>query len=296
MKVRSCLWLIPLILCFTDGAVAQLHIPFKKKDNDFKTYNVDSVAETLRRGQKQPVNDLAGELHIAAPDPSRSSAISDAPCTSFSQVDEKKLRMQSNAENAVIVAYSAECDSTYLMIFEEGNKSEWRHLHTLRLPSRVQKPDISFAEMIQPGVSEVLVHRETLRDTGGEEQENFVVLKLLHERLMPVLDAVEKLEVVMPTLVADDGNTVQQSQKSIFKTVKTDPKSGAVSRILEKEVLTERNSRITMYRSWNWNPELERFRRVPSDDSDIAQWAAPASPVKSAAKSTQPKAGSTAPK
>ena len=70
-------------------------------------------------------------------------------------------------------------------------------MQTVRLPSRAQRPEITFAELIQPGVSEILVHHETTRDSGGAQQEDFVVLKMLHDRVAVVLDTTEKSEITL---------------------------------------------------------------------------------------------------
>ncbi len=40
-----------------------------------------------------------------------------------------------------------------------------------------QRPEVTFAELIQPKVSEILVHHEISRDSGSVQQENFVSLE-----------------------------------------------------------------------------------------------------------------------
>jgi hypothetical protein len=79
-------------------------------------------------------------------------------------------------------------------------------------------------------------------------QENFVVLKLLHDRLVPVLDTVERLELTMPDRPENDADNVLQSQQSTFRLLKTEPNSGASMHILEKEVIKERETNLTCYR------------------------------------------------
>ena len=266
--------LLVWLLCLAGVLNAQLHLPLikKDKDKDFKTHDPDQVADTLRSGADQQRSELANELGIMAPNASNLAAKSSAPCTSFNHVEERQVHLRTDADNAVIIAESGECDSTYLIVFDRGHKSEWRHVQTVRLYSRVQHPEISFAELVQPGVSEIVVHRETTRESGANEQENFVVLKLLHDRLVTVLDTVERMEVILPVKPSDDSDNVEQSQQSTFNMVKAAANSGAVMRILEKEVLKEKQASITLYRSWNWDPELERFRSIGSDGSDVAQW------------------------
>lgn len=281
--------MLPLLLCLPWIAPAQMHLPLKKKDPDTKTHNLDKVVETLRGGEKPALNDLATELHIMAPDPSNPSAVSDSVCNSFSQVEDKKLRMKQDAQDAVIVAYSKDCDSTYFIAFEEANKSGWRHLSTLRLSSRVQKPEVTYAEILRPGVSEVLVHGAITRDAGSVQQANFLVLQLWHDRLRSVLDTVERLDIDLPVLPSDDSDEVKQSLRSTFKVVEADAKSGASARILEQQVITERKSTITLHRSWIWSPELERFWWTASDETDLAQWPPAQAPAKTAAKPAQAK-------
>jgi hypothetical protein len=266
------------------SAAAQLHLPLTRKDKDFKTHDPDEVADTLRNGSAEKRNELATELGIMAPDASNPAAKSDASCTSFNHVDQRQTHLRADADNSVIIADSGECDSTYLLVFDRGHKSEWRHVQTVRLASRAQRPEISFAELVQPGISEIIIHRETTRDSGAAEQENFVILKLLHDRLVPVLDTVERLEVTLPVRPENDGDNIQQSEQSTFSMVKAAPNAGAATHILEKEVLKEKKATITFYRSWNWDPDLERFRSSAGDGSDVVQWQAPKKvPAKQAA-------------
>ena len=254
---------------------------------DFKTHEPDAVAGTLRSGSATQRSQLATELNIMAPNFSDPAAQSNAPCVSFDRVDERRLRLRADADKAVIVADSGECDSTYLIVFDKERKSEWRHVQTVRLSARAQHPEVSFAEVVQPGISEVMVHRETTHDSGSAQQENFVVLKLLHNRLVPVLDTVERYELVMPNRPENDADHVEQSQQSTFSVVKADANAGQRMRILEKEVLKERKIRLTLYRYWSWDPELERFRSTAYNGSDVAAGPIAKPPAKSAGAAVQ---------
>jgi hypothetical protein len=259
-----------LLVCFTAVAFAQ--VPFlKKKEKESKTYEPDAVANTLRSGSAVQRSQLATELGIITPNFSFPATKSDAPCVNFDHVDKQRVRLRTDAENAVIIASSGECDSIYILVFDKVQKSEWRQLPAVRLAARTQRPEVSFAELIQPGVSEIVVHRETTRNSGNAQQENFVVLKLLHNRLVSVLDTVERLELTMPDRPENNADNVVQSQQSTFSLVQADPKSGASTCILEKEVFKERKTNLTRYRLWSWDPELERFRSSPHDGSGIAQ-------------------------
>ena len=222
------------------STTSSAQVPFEEEGQGLQTHEPDAVADTLRSGNPEQRSQLATELDIMAPNFSNPSAKSDAPCVSFDRVDERQVRLRADADNAVIVADSGECDSTYLIVFDKEKKSEWRHVQTVRLSARVQHPEVSFAELVQPGISEVVVHRETTRDSGSAQQENFVILKLLHDRLVPVLDTVERYDLVMPNVPENDADNVEQSQQSTFTVVKGDAKAGPGTRILEKEVLKEK--------------------------------------------------------
>jgi len=199
---------------------------------------------------------LATDRGIMTPNFSSPAVKSNAPGDKFDHVDERRVRLRTDAENAVIIAGSGECDSTYIIIFDKVRKSEWRQLPTVRLAARIQRPEVSFAELIQPGVSEIVVHRETTRNSGSARQEHFVVLKLLHDRLVPVLDTVERLELTMPDRPENAADNVVQSEQSTFRLMQTEPNSDASTHILEKEVIKERKTNITCYRLWSWDPEL----------------------------------------
>ena len=97
------------------------------------------------------------------------------------------------------------------------------------------------------------------------------------------------MQVTLPVKPSDDSDNVEQSQQSTFNMVKATANTGAVMRILEKEVLKEKQTSITLYRSWNWDPALERFRSTGSDGSGVVQWQPPKQPAnKTAAGAAQP--------
>ena len=126
------------------------------------------------------------------------------------------MTLRAGAENVVLLADSSECDSIYIVVFDKAPKSEWRHVQTVRLPSRAQRPEVTFAELIQPGVSEILVHHETSRDSGSVQQENFVVLKMLHDRVEVVLDTTEHSEITLANRSPAETDNLQQTQTSTF--------------------------------------------------------------------------------
>ena len=258
------------------AATAFADLPFKKKPAEFQTRKPNEVAETLRSGTAVQRNDLALELAILAPNPSNAATKSNSPCVDFSHVEERPVTLRAGAENVVLLADSSACDSIYVVVFDKAPKSEWRHVQTVRLPARAQRPEISFAELIQPGVSEIVVQHETTRDTGSAEQENFVVLKLLHERIEVVLDAPERNELTLTNRFASETDNLEQSQTSTFTLLKAAPNSGALFRYLERQVLTGTKNTMTLYRAWTWDPDLERFRPFPIDAGDVRPAAPPA--------------------
>ena len=251
------------------AAAAFADFRFKKKAQEFTTHNPGDVANTLRSGTAVQRNDLALELGILAPNPSKPGTDSNSPCVDFHRVEERPVTLHAGSENVVLLADSTECDSTYLVVFDKAPKSEWRHVQTVRLPSRAQRPEITFVELIQPKVSEIVVHHETTRDTGSVQQENFVVLKLLHDRMEVVLDTTEQSELTLPNRSAAETDNLEQTQTSTFDLLKAAPNSAAIFRILEKQVVTDNKTTITRYRVWTWNPELERFRASPIDGADV---------------------------
>ena len=251
------------------AAAALADFPFKKKPQEFQTHVPAEVAAMLRSGAAVKRNDLALELGIFAPNPSNAAAKSTAPCVTFHHVEERPVTLRAGSENVVLLADSTECDSTYVVVFDKAPKLEWRHVQTVRLPSRAQRPEMTFVEFIQPGVSEIVVHHETSRDSGSVQQENFVVLKMLHDRIEVVLDTTERSEITLANRSATETDNLQQSQVSTFELLKAAPNSAAIYRVFEKQVLTDNKTSITLYRVWTWDPELERFRSSPIDGGDV---------------------------
>jgi hypothetical protein len=277
MKI-FCTTVVLLALAVT----ALADFPFKKKQQEFTTHKPNEVADTLRRGTAVQRNDLALELGIFAPNPSSQTAKSNSPCVNFHHVEERPVTLRAGAENVILLADSSECDSVYVVAFDKAPKSEWRHVRTVRLPSRARRPEVTFAEVVQPGVSEILVHHENTLDSGGAQQEDFVVLKMLGERLEVVLDTTEHSEITLANRTPTEDDNLQQAQTSTFSLLKSAPNSMAANRILEKEVLTDNKTTITRSRVWTWSPELERFRPAPFDAGDVRPAPPPAKkpPVK----------------
>ena len=284
-----------IVLSFVLGAAALGELPFKKKPQEFTTHKPEDVAQTLRNGTPVQRNDLAMELGILAPNPSGTATKPNSPCVNFNHVEEKTVTLRAGAENALLLAESPECDAFYIVVFDRAPKSEWRHVQTLRLPSRTQPSEISFTELIQPGVSEILLHREVTKDTGSVTQQDFVVLKMLHDRIEPVLDTTEASEITLANRDAAETDNLQQTQKSTFDLLKSPANSAAVYRLLEKEVITDNKTTITRYRVWTWDPELERFRPAPFDGSD-ARPAPPPPAKKPAAPAAKPSPAKPSPK
>src|SRR5271165_3035751 len=141
-------------------ACSAVDLPFKKKQQDFQTRKPNEVANTLRNGKPVERNDLARELGILAPVPGDSAAKPNSPCVDFTKVQEREATLRANAENVVLVADSSACDSLYLIFFDKAPKSEWRHVQTVRLTARTLRPEIVFTELVQPGVSDILVRHE----------------------------------------------------------------------------------------------------------------------------------------
>jgi hypothetical protein len=271
-----------LVLAMAGSAFGDL--PFKKKQQEFVTRKPDEVAHTLQNGTAVERNNLATELGIFAPNPSKPGTDSNSPCVNFHHIDSRPIALRSGAENVVLLADSSECDSIYILFFDKAPKSEWRHVQTVRLPANAQRPEVSFVELIQPGVSEILVHKETTRDSGSAQQQDFVVLKLVGDRVEVVMDATERSEITLTNRTPSEDDNLTQTQTSTFNLLKSPPNSAATYRLLEKEVITDNKTVVTRYRVWTWDPEIERFRPVPFDGGD----ARPAPPAKKPAAKAPP--------
>jgi hypothetical protein len=250
------------------AAAHAVDLPFKKKPQEFTTHKPNEVAETLRSGSSVQRNDLALELGILAPGQSTATSKTNSPCVDFSHIEERPVTLRAGTENVVLLADSAACDSTYIVVFDKAPKSEWRHVQTVRLNSRAQRPGISFSELIQPGVSEIQVRHEITRDTGKILQQDFVILKMLHDRIEVVLDTTERSEITLTNRTAEESDNLQQTQTSTFDLLKAQANSPAVYSVLEKQVITDNKTTITRYQVWTWDAELERFRPSPFEGAD----------------------------
>ena len=258
-------WIIVLSLI----PAASADLPFKKKQQPFTTHSPSEVAHTLNEGTPAQRNDLALELGIFAPNPSKPGTNSNSPCVNFHHMESRPVVLRSGAENEVLLADSSECESTYIVVFDRAPKAEWRHVQTVRLAARTGRPEITFAELVQPGVSEILVYHESTSETGASNQQDFAVLKLLHDRVEVVLDTTEHSEITLTNHPPSDTTNLRQTQSSTFSLLKSLPDSAAQYRLLEKEVITDNQTTITRFRVWTWDADLERFRPAPFDGGDV---------------------------
>ena len=151
----------------------------------------------------------------------------------------------------------------------------------------MQRPEITFTELVQPGVSEIGVHHETSHDSGSVQQENFVVLKMLHDRIEVVLDTTERQRNHARQPTAAETDNLQQTQTSTFYLLKSPPNSAAMFRIFEKQVVTDNKTTITRDLVWTWDPELERFRSSPIDGGDVRPVPPPAKKPAATTPATQ---------
>lgn len=267
------------VLIFAVAAVGLAELPFKKKPQAFTTHEPSEVAHTLDEGTPAQRNDLALELGIFAPNSSKPGTNSNSPCVNFHHMESRPVKLRADADNVVLLADSTECDSTYIVVFDKAPKSEWRHVQTVRLPSRTQRPEITFIELIRPGVFEIVVHHEVSREGGSVQQENFVVLKMQHDRVEVVLDTTEHSELTLTNRSPAETDILQQTQTSTFALLKSAAKADTLFRILEKQVITDNKTTITRYLVWTWNPELERFRSSPIDAGDVKPVPPPKKPA-----------------
>lgn len=293
LSAMKILWTSVLVVSLVATACGDF--PFKKKAQDFTTHTPSDVAQTLRNGTPMQRNDLALELGIYAPDPSNPAAKPNSPCVDFTHVDEHPVTLRAGAENVVLLADSSGCDSMYIVVFDIAPKEGWRHVQTVRIPARSKRPEVSFGAFIQNGIFEILVRRETTLDTTGAMQENFVLFKMLHDRMGVIFDAAEQSEITLKNQSPAETDNLRQIQTSTFSLLKSAPDSAAVYRIFEKEVLTDKQNTFTRYRVWTWDPDLERFRPAPFDGGDVKP-APPPDKTSAAKPSSEPHPSKPEPK
>jgi hypothetical protein len=105
-----------------------------------------------------------------------------------------------------------------------------------------------------------------------------------------VIDTTERSELTLANRLAAETDNLQQSQTSTFELLKAPPKSAAIFRIFEQQVLTDNKITMTLYRVWTWDPELERFRSSPIDGGDVRPVPPPKKPADKKPATPQPPA------
>src|SRR6185312_16344615 len=69
---------------------------------------------------------------------------------------------------------------------------QWKFLQTLVIPNKYEEVGVSVQSVTDDPSEQILIHKAQLQAGTGLNQQNFLVYKLIREKLTPVLSVVER--------------------------------------------------------------------------------------------------------
>lgn len=165
----------------------------------------------------------------------------------------------------VIVAKPQDCEYQFLVVMDQIAPGRWAHLATVPILAKNWEPEISFARLIDPDESEIIVRNRTT-DTGlGMHQRNITILKLFEGGLSVIFNEVEKQTFFIPITRNGEPADTEQSQESEFWLIDAEAGTQSIKNILERQVIGKGGKQIIRWRIFVWSPELKVFEGVPTE-------------------------------
>ena len=141
------------------------------------------------------------------------------------------------------------------MIRQDG---DWRTLPAVPLSTHYEAPTITLDTLVRKGEQEVVVSHLWVDHGTGIQQTNLTIYKLIDGAMRIIFDQPEHLHFFTLTVPPDSYDEYQES-KFIFV---NEPNTFGLKTIEETRVETNGRRRLTVYRAYCWQPEIQIYRMV----------------------------------
>jgi hypothetical protein len=173
-------------------------------------------------------------------------------CTDFTKVETKPVMLAKGTETALVTVHTV-CDSLFLIPLIKA-QSQWEAIAPIALIDHYTAPTLELTALVRSGEQEIVVRGQYVDWGSGFQQHNLTIYKLIGRRMQIVFDQPEFLHFAPGGGVAWD-----ECQRSTFKFVSGEGTAG-ITVIRETRSETVGTRKMTVYRSYSWQPDIEAFR------------------------------------
>jgi hypothetical protein len=174
-------------------------------------------------------------------------------------VEEKHAAFLQNVASRLILVDEGEvCQTMYLVpMIDEGGG--WTTLQAIPLSTQYEPPKITFESLVGEGEQEIILRHLWVDHGTGIQQTNLTIYKLIDGAMRIIFDQPEHLHF-STRLNPDHPYTYDEDQESTFKFVKNDSDAAAPTAIEETRVETVGKRKLTVYREYSWEPEIQAYQ------------------------------------
>jgi len=196
------------------------------------------------------------------------------PCyEEFDKVEAKPASLAKDKESAILVVNSESCQTLFIIpVIKERNA--WIAYKAISLWAKFAYPTIRIDSLVNAGEQEIIASNVMADEGSGLLQMNMTIFKFQRGRLEVVFDQPESLTVDIHTLEKGVPIIFNDEETSVFKFSKCSGCADALQFIEEtRNIKVERESdtadktfhtkrSVKVYRSFEWDPQLEIFRMI----------------------------------
>jgi hypothetical protein len=251
--------------CLLIGGLLCLLYPFVKasQGSDINQTPEQIKSSLLNEDYTHEANlpNLVKALNLVIPKEAINGAITDVACNEFDYVELNRVGLLRPVLQAVLIASSASCGYTYLVVLEQTNPNGWRLVRTIPFWSKYNRPRISFESLISQDEKEIIVQNYETYAGTGIFQKHMTIWKLFQDGLRVVLD---EPTIVTFSIPIKGGRNTDQEESSEFNFVMDPEVTEGLKQIIQKQMIRDHKTQITRWWLYLYEAELGRFRKEPT--------------------------------
>lgn len=220
----------------------------------------ERIAEILKSDQEAAKRDLAKRLSIVDD--------SGQPIPSDLQYDSVSLTyavLEAPGPQAILQVDCQGCWWTFIVVLDESPENVWRHLTTLEIGGKYEKPKVSFLSVVSAQEKQIVLRRNEVFSGTGMWQYNLTVLKLHCGNLEAILDEPEEINFAVPSSNEEGSYNTQQTQNSEFRFASQMNDKAFPQVIYEHQTIKVHDRTVSRWRAFYWSPQLHRYVHIPID-------------------------------
>jgi hypothetical protein len=194
-----------------------------------------------------------------------STPINQSLCTDFDKVESQPAKLLKGVQGVIVAVPSKMCQTLFLVPLLKV-EDHWEAIAPIAVIGHYHTPTFEVRELIAPGEQEVIVRDHDVDWGTGIQQWNMTIYKLVGDRMQIVFDEPEYLHFFAPPRANSD-KVGDQYQRSRYTFTHEENTEGVLS-ILETRTETFGSRKMTVYRSYVWEPSAGIFRMLGSEPTN----------------------------